>query len=134
MFRIGALARLLGVTPQTLRFYELEGLLASPERSANGYRLYDDAAVRQLKFIQRGKQAGLSNHELKELLAIRQHGDATPCIEVKAIIDAKLLKVREQIERLQAFEASLGQLSHACSGDGLVKDCSIMEALDELLD
>jgi DNA-binding transcriptional MerR regulator len=42
----GQVAKASGVNIQTVRFYEREGLLAPPRRSASGYRQYSDDAVR----------------------------------------------------------------------------------------
>lgn len=134
MYRIGEVAGLLNLTTQTLRFYETEGLITPPKRSEKGYRLYSEENLRQLRFILRGKQAGLSHHELQELLDIRLHSDSVPCQDVREIIKAKLTKVREQIATLQTFESSLEHLYQNCSGEGLAKDCTILGALDDLLD
>jgi len=43
-FYIGELARAVGVKPQTVRYYEREGLLGRAVRTRSGYRLYDEAA------------------------------------------------------------------------------------------
>ena len=43
--RIGQLAQLTGADIQTIRFYERQGLLASPNRQANGYRAYEAVAA-----------------------------------------------------------------------------------------
>ncbi len=48
---IGKLATLSGVTVDTLRFYEREGLLAPASKSEGGYRLYDEDSVVRLRFI-----------------------------------------------------------------------------------
>ena len=69
--RIGELAKKLNCTVETLRFYEREGLLAATGRSANGYRFYNDASVKQLEFILRAKSMGFSLDDIRELLAIR---------------------------------------------------------------
>ena len=50
---IGQLATLAGVKPDTVRFYERRGLLPKPARTASEYRLYDEAALNQLRFIRR---------------------------------------------------------------------------------
>lgn len=51
--QIGALARQTGCPIQTIRFYEQEGLLPPPSRSAGNFRLYGDAHVERLLFIRR---------------------------------------------------------------------------------
>ena len=48
---IGELADIAGVTCQTVRFYERRGLLPDAERGANGYRVYDEAMLARLRFI-----------------------------------------------------------------------------------
>jgi MerR family transcriptional regulator, copper efflux regulator len=65
--RIAQLAERAGVKASTLRFYEQAGLLAA-ERSAAGYRLYDEAAVDRLEFIASGKHLGLPLAEIRDLL------------------------------------------------------------------
>lgn len=135
MYRIGELAQLTGVTPETLRFYEQQGLLIPSQRSDNGYRLYSEQDKRQLQFILRGKQAGLSNKDMLELLSIRAAREAVSCRDVRDIIDAKLLKIRAQIAQLQEFETSLTQLATTCcGGDEKATHCSILGALDELME
>ena len=59
---IGRLAKLSGVKPDTIRFYERSGLLPKPQRLASGYRVYDDAALKQIRFIRRASfAAGITN-------------------------------------------------------------------------
>jgi len=72
--RIGDLARLVGTTPRTIRYYEEMGLL--PEaggRPSGGHRLYTDAEVARLQEVMRLKELlGLTLEELKELLAVEE--------------------------------------------------------------
>ncbi len=56
---IGQLAQRAGVKPDSVRFYERNGLLAKPARSANGYRVYDEAALKRLRIIKRRSCSGL---------------------------------------------------------------------------
>ena len=60
---IGRLAKLSGVRPDTIRFYERNGLLPKPSRTASGYRVYDAAALNQMRFICKAQALGL-HHEL----------------------------------------------------------------------
>jgi DNA-binding transcriptional MerR regulator len=48
---IGKWAKLAGVKSDSVRFYERSGLLPKPERLASGYRVYDEAALKRLRFI-----------------------------------------------------------------------------------
>jgi MerR family transcriptional regulator, repressor of the yfmOP operon len=69
--RIGDVARLVGTTPRTIRYYEEMGLLAeAPARPSGRHRLYSDADVERLREVMRLKQLlGVSLEELKTLLA-----------------------------------------------------------------
>ncbi len=51
--RIGDLAKQVGVTPDTIRYYEREGLLPAAERTPGGYRDYGPDAVNDLLFIKK---------------------------------------------------------------------------------
>ena len=56
-----------GFPASTLRYYEQVGLI-EPERTASGYRVYDDRALLRLTFIGRAKALGLSLDEISELV------------------------------------------------------------------
>ena len=65
--RIGVLALRVGMTRDTVRYYERLGLVRKPARPENGYRLYGTTDVGRLLFIRRGKLLGLSLNELRAL-------------------------------------------------------------------
>ena len=72
LLRIGELARLVGTTPRTVRYYEEKGLLASAEdRPAGQHRLYDAQDVERLRELLRLRNLlGVPLEELKELVAV----------------------------------------------------------------
>jgi DNA-binding transcriptional MerR regulator len=106
--RISGLATRTGFPPSTLRYYEQVGLLAATERSSGGYRLYDEAAVTRLRFIDRAKQLGLPLEEIRKLVAV---WDGGLCAHVqdrlRAHVTAKSVEVRARVEGLTAFAAQL---------------------------
>ncbi|RKE37479.1 DNA-binding transcriptional MerR regulator [Paraburkholderia sp. BL23I1N1] len=67
--RIGELAEKTGLAPSAIRFYEQSGLLPAPERSPNGYRVYSDSAVRQLRMVQLAQNLGFPLDKLRDALA-----------------------------------------------------------------
>ena len=81
--KIGEFARQLGVSTDTLRYYEKHGLLTPSSRSQSGYRIYTDTDIKQMSFILRAKNVGFSLSEIKELLQIKIHKDQHSCHEVK---------------------------------------------------
>ena len=107
--RIGELAEATGTTTKTLRFYEDSGLLPPPERTINGYRDYDQEAIARLDFIRRGRAAGLTLAQIREVLDIRDTGTA-PCHHVKELLDIRLTVLDQQITDLQALRTNVAHL------------------------
>lgn len=107
--RIGELASLTGTTTKTLRFYEDSGLLPPAQRTASGYRDYGQEAISRLDFIRRGRAAGLTLAEIREVLDIRDAGTA-PCRHVAELLDDRLSALDQQIADLQALRANVAHL------------------------
>jgi DNA-binding transcriptional MerR regulator len=115
--RIGELAAATGTTTKTLRFYEESGLLPQTKRAANGYRDYGSEALSRLDFIRRGRAAGLSLAEIREVIDIRDAGDA-PCRHVYQLLTSRLLDIDRQIADLEVLRAALLQRrDHAETAD-----------------
>jgi MerR family transcriptional regulator, repressor of the yfmOP operon len=72
--RIGDVARLVGTTPRTIRYYEEIGLLAeAPARPSGQHRIYSAAEVERLREVMRLKELlGVSLEELKTLLTAEE--------------------------------------------------------------
>jgi len=68
--RSGEVARAAGVNPQTLRYYERRGLLAEPERTLGGHRVYRPEAVTVLRVIKAAQRLGFTLDEVAELLEL----------------------------------------------------------------
>jgi MerR family mercuric resistance operon transcriptional regulator len=66
------LARRTGSNLETVRYYEKVGLLPEPPRTAAGYRSYDIAHERRLRFILRARELGFSLEEIRGLAAPRR--------------------------------------------------------------
>ena len=112
--RIGELAVASGTTTKTLRFYEEAGLLPAPARTTNGYRDYTPAALARLDFIRRGRTAGLTLAQIREILNIRDAGVA-PCQHVDALLEAHLGDLDRQIADLQALRHTVAHLHHSAT-------------------
>src|SRR3546814_10707687 len=70
---IGSVARQSGVTVETLRYYEREGLIVPAGRDANGSRRFEQEAVRRVRFIKRAQEAGFSLKDINGLLRSKEH-------------------------------------------------------------
>ena len=86
--RIGEVAERCGVNTTTIRYYETAGLLPEPDRTPSGYRDYDDATVARLGFIRAAQTIGLHLGEIREVLALRERGEAA-CPHVIALIEQR---------------------------------------------
>jgi MerR family Zn(II)-responsive transcriptional regulator of zntA len=132
MYRIGELAKLAGVTPDTVRYYEKQHMMDHEVRTQGGFRLYTDHDLQRLKFIRHARQLGFTLESIRELLSIRVDPEHHTCQESKSIVQARLSEVEERIEELQTMRRSLQRLNDACCGTAHSSVyCSILEALEQ---
>src|SRR5258708_20658171 len=75
------LARLAGVSTDTLRYYERLRLLPAAPRSASGYRLFSAQALNRIRLIRGALAIGFSVRELATIFAERDRG-GPPCHRV----------------------------------------------------
>ena len=99
-------AATLGLTADTLRYYERLGLLPQPPRTAAGSRVYDDDLADRLSFICGAKRMGLRLADIKELLDIRDRGQC-PCGHTRDLVERRLDEVETEIRQLGAVRAQL---------------------------
>jgi MerR family transcriptional regulator, copper efflux regulator len=104
--RSGTLARLVGVSPDTLRLYERKGLLPMPVRSSNGYRCYSPESVGRVRLIRAALSIGFTLEELAAILKIRNSGGA-PCHKVRGLAVRKLQGLERQIEQMNDLRDQL---------------------------
>ncbi|MDT0278229.1 heavy metal-responsive transcriptional regulator [Blastococcus goldschmidtiae] len=107
--KIGELAAATGTTTKALRFYERVGLLPAPERTPAGYRDYSGDAVARLNFIRRSQSAGLALAQIREILDIRDAGQAA-CHHVQQLLQDRLAGIDGQIADLMALRATVAAL------------------------
>lgn len=72
--RIGELAKISGLAPSRIRFYEATGLIRSVERKANGYRDYAPDTEWVLEIIIGAQAAGFSLEEIRQLMPMNASG------------------------------------------------------------
>lgn len=132
MYRIGQLAKLAGVTPDTIRYYEKQNMMSHDVRSEGGFRLYTEQDLQRLKFIRYAKQLGFTLESIAELLSIRVEPEQHTCQESKSIVQARLDEVEKKIRELEYMKISLQRLSDACCGsEHSSAYCSILETLEQ---
>jgi DNA-binding transcriptional MerR regulator len=106
LLRSGELARLAGVSTDTLRHYERKGMLARPRRSMNGYREYEAEALDRVLLVRRALGVGFTLDELANILKRRERG-GVPCRQVRELAAAKLAEIETRLSELEAVRDDL---------------------------
>ena len=116
--RSGEVARAAGVNLQTLRYYERRGVLAEPDRSLGGHRLYPAEAVTMLKIVKAAQRLGFTLDEIADLLEVGRHRH-TPRKNrnVAARAADKLADVEAKIADLELIRERLRAVSEAGCDD-----------------
>jgi MerR family transcriptional regulator, mercuric resistance operon regulatory protein len=121
--RSGQVARTAGVNQQTLRYYERRGLLAEPDRSPGGHRLYPAETVTVLRVIKAAQRLGFSLDEVADLLETgRHHHRSRPDAGLRQRAAAKLAEVEAKIADLGAIADTLRAALDAGCDD--LMDCA----------
>lgn len=129
-FTRSQLAKQASVNAATIRYYERKGLLPRALRSPTGYRLYSESTIRQVKLVKRVQALGFTLAEIGELFALR----ATPeqdCSGICSQIRQKLAVIDRRILDLRTIRNALARMAKNCDGKGTVRECGVLEALEE---
>jgi MerR family transcriptional regulator, mercuric resistance operon regulatory protein len=106
--RSGQVAEAAGVNLQTLRYYERRGLLAEPERSLGGHRLYPEQAVTIVRIIRASQRLGFTLDDVAELLETGRHRHGRrPDASLHAKAVTKLAEIEQRIADLQVIADTL---------------------------
>lgn len=102
--RSGQVAAAVGVNVETLRYYERRGIIAEPDRSYGGHRVYSEDTVTTLRIIKAAQGLGFTLDEVAELLkAGRHHHDGG----LQSRTESKLAEVEQKIADLNVIRDSL---------------------------
>lgn len=125
--QIKELSQSTGVDVETIRFYEKQGLLPTPARRENGYRVYEAVHLERLAFIRHCRALDMPLLDVKRLLGLVEASEEN-LGEVDVLVDQQLVRVRARLKSMRALEKQLLQLRARCSGthDG---HCGILDEL-----
>jgi DNA-binding transcriptional MerR regulator len=113
--RSGELARLTGVSTDTLRHYEGLGILPAAPRTSAGYRMYAPDAPERVHLVRQAMRLGFTLEELAEILGARDRGEA-PCGRVLAMMEAKLGALGQRIRELREAQRAMQALARDWRG------------------
>jgi Cu(I)-responsive transcriptional regulator len=124
---IGEAAARSSVAPKTIRFYEEAGIIKPAVRSENRYRMYSDADVQTLRFVQRARTLGFSLKDVAELLELyRDRKRASR--EVKKLAIQHVAELDRKIMEMTAIRNTLAALADRCHGNQR-PECPILDKL-----
>ncbi len=128
MFAIGDITKRLGLSADTLRYYEKIGLLKRIYRNAGGNRRYSEKDISRLRFIKRAQQMGFSLKEIGELLSFRENPQkAKP--QVRQLAHTKLSEIEKHIAEVTTLKNELSLLVNLCTND--TDGCPILDGLEQ---
>lgn len=109
LMTIGQLARRVAVRPSAIRYYEAHGILRSPARASNAYRLYGAEAVAVLRFVVQAGKLGFTLNEVRRL--IENSRNQAPCVLCRELIERHLAEIEDELRRLRSLRNSLHRLA-----------------------
>jgi Cd(II)/Pb(II)-responsive transcriptional regulator len=128
--KIGELASNTDTPVQTIRFYEQEGLLPKPARSAANYRVYTEVHAERLAFIRRCRNLDMALDEIRELLRFKDKPERD-CTNVNGLLDEHIEHVSQRIRELRSLERELRSIRARCEKPGEGRKCGILGGLEE---
>jgi len=126
--KIGELTKLTGCPVETIRYYEKQGLLSEPGRTAGGYRAYTNTDVERLNFIRNCRALDMSLDEIRSLLELRDKPLAS-CDEVNVVLDEHIEHVAQRLRELTELHEALRNLRGQCSGQCQSAHCGVLKGL-----
>lgn len=105
---IGQAARMTGLPPRTIRFYEQSGLLPTATRSSSGYRLYGTEDLRRLRLVSRARILGLPLAQVKSLADAAFDQSCAKFEErLGGVIEERLADIDRTLAELHALRTEL---------------------------
>lgn len=128
MVAIGEASRQSGVSIETIRYYEREGVISRAGRTTSGRRTYTHAEISELRFVKRCRDLGFS---IADAVALRKlaREPASACEVVEQLGRKHLAEVQTKIAELQRLETALDELVSNCAKGQ--RECPMLDALRE---
>ena len=129
MMTISEVAEASGVGVETVRFYERKRLIEQPQRPPAGYRRYEEATARRIRFIRQAQALGFTLSEIRQLLELRLDPRRS-CADVKSEAETKITDIDAKIASLEVMRKALVEITRSCSGEGPTSACPILDAIE----
>lgn len=114
--RIGQVAAEVGVSPDTIRFYERSGILPRPPRGENGYREYGPVEADRIRLVLDLRRLDLSLGDAAQLAGWCQAGHCSETTaELPRVIATKRAELRQRLAGLEELDRRLAALERHLS-------------------
>ena len=124
---IGSAAKAIGITPDTLRYYEKLQLLPPPGRNAAGRRVYREEDLARVRFLKQAQALGFSLADIRQLLRLRE-SPTRASRTVRELAQRKRDALEVQMRQVKKMHAELTGLLALCTGSGSC--CPILERIE----
>ena len=136
VMRVNELAKKVGVTPDTVRYYTRIGLLCPTKSLENGYKNYTPSDQKRLGFILKARHLGFAVSEIEEIINLSKTG-TSPCCRAREIIHKHIDETAQKINELEQLRACMERASATWDtmpdsmpdGDSV---CDLIEMWDEI--
>ena len=127
-YRIGTISGRLGLSVDTLRYYERISLIPRVPRNASGLRAYDDRDIARFEFIQRAQKMNFTLSEISQLMRMREAPQMVRP-KVRELTRRKLNEIETCLVDLKSLRDELRGLLTQCSSSR--EGCPIIEEIDK---
>lgn len=103
-YRTSEVAAIVGIHPNTVRLYEEWGMISRPERQKNGYRIFTDLHIHQIKLARTAFQIEILQNGLRKKIVEMVRTSAAGDFDKAILITDEYLEQLQQ-ERSNAEEA-----------------------------
>ena len=128
--KIGDLSAASATSIESIRFYEREGLLPAPGRTAGNFRIYEPPHLERLQLIRYCRGLDMSLDEIRVLLRVKDD-PAGACGDVNALLDEHIGHVSKKIKELRLLETQLKGLRKQCDAQRSSEQCGILAGMTE---
>ncbi len=123
-FKIGKLSEETGISVDTIRYYEKQGLIEPVDRRISGYRIFNTGSIKEVEFIKRAQALGFTISEIKKLIEIDKHQDS---------IDDLLEVLRKKTRDLKKLLSDTSRITRALNIIEAECACSNGKSFTDLL-
>lgn len=124
---IGEFAGKSGLSRETIRFYETQGLLERNQQKINNYRVYSEKDLEKIKIIHNLKELGFTLSKIKDILQLYESD--LKCKHTVSNFEIHLKEVEEKITFLKDIQKNLKSAIQICNANPNKNTCSILEGL-----